>query len=505
MSQTPVAYWILRQTAMRLALLRRAAISAASCVGLGMLRTKPPSCTSDADKEAFAKLMETAGVPSRYLDDLAAVNAGSVTGLMSIGESKLSLDPPDANTLHAVLKAARDKTSLTDPHVMPARDGTEHAKSGAADADAAKEAYVLLHAQATMLCRLAKEVLPSIVKARALAAATPDAAIVADEKAERERELDEVKHPTAKATALRQAAYETYNVRLGTARHERRAADDQLVKTHQNLKLHRLQIAALNSTKYGRLTAIDRPQTTLTVSSDASTLVASEEHLSLGRYSETLQCIYACIDSLVEAGLIEIDPKTQPLAADTPHGKLRDGRQVEFDLQAGLALKSAYLALSDCLSGKALAQHWAEHFVAAAANDMHGGHSLASSTMALMSTSVMRPSEHLASTLSLASTPTKAAAPADASPPSSASSSSSTASGSADTAKMTKRIAHLERQNEELLKAKQRRIADAKAARERGGYYQDYPPRGGYQGGYRGGDRGGSDRDRDHRDGQRRN
>ena len=202
--------------------------------------------------------------------------------------------------------------------------------------------------------------------AKALVASSSSAAAEAKEKAERERELEEAKHPTAKATALRNASYQLYNVHLGIARHERRAADDQLVKTHQGLKLHRLSVAALNSAKYGRLTAIDRPQTTLTVSE--SSLIATEEHHSLGRYSETLQCINACIDSLVEGGLIEISSVMQPLAAESPHGKLRDGRQVEFDLQAGLALKSAYLALSDCLNGKALASHWAEHFVAAAAN-----------------------------------------------------------------------------------------------------------------------------------------
>ena len=476
---------------------RRIALPAVAA-SISLLRAKP-SCTANSDEETFRKLMDSAGVPPSYFPELDEAGVGTVPYLMCIGEGKLCLDPPDGPTLHAILQAARAETKLVSPNMMPKRDGSEHGNSGATTAAEAQSAYARLHSQMTLLCRLAKAALPGIVSAKAHVASSPSEAAERKEKAERERELEEAKHPTAKATALRNASYQLYNVHLGISRHERRAADDQLVKTHQSLKLHRLSVAALNSAKYGRLTAIDRPQTTLTVSE--STLIASEEHHSLGRYSETLQCINACIDSLVEGGLIEISPAMQPLAAESPHGKLRDGRQIEFDLQAGLALKSAYLALSDCLNGKALAAHWAEHFVAAAANDMHGGHSLASSTMNLMSSSAMRPSEHLAINLGLATVAPKQSNASDVPSVGGASSSTSLATSNAEMAKKDKRIAQLEREREEMIRAKHRRLSSP--GKGKGGYH-DYG-RSGYDN--RGSEynqpRGGNDRDT--RDGHRRN
>ena len=477
--------------------LRRIALPAVAA-SISLLRAKA-SCTANSDEETFQKLMGSANVPLSYFPELDEAGVGTISYLMCVGEGKLCLDPPDAPTLHAILAAARTETKLVPPHVMPKRDGSDYASSGAVSAAAAQAGYARLHSQMTLLCRLSKAALPGVLSAKALVASSPSAAAEAKEKAERERELEEAKHPTAKATALRNASYQLYNVHLGISRHERRAADDQLVKTHQSLKLHRLSVAALNSAKYGRLTAIDRPQTTLTVSE--STLIASEEHHSLGRYSETLQCINACIDSLVEGGLIEISPAMQPLAAESPHGKLRDGRQIEFDLQAGLALKSAYLALSDCLNGKALAAHWAEHFVAAAANDMHGGHSLASSTMNLMSSSAMRPSEHLALNLGLATVAPKPSNASDVPSVGGASSSTSLATSNAEMAKKDKRIMHLEREREEMIKAKLRR--QGAPGKGKGGYH-DYG-RSGYDN--RGSEynqpRGGNDRDT--RDGHRRN
>ena len=302
-----------------------------------------------------------------------------------------------------------------------------------------------------MLCRLAKACLPSII-AEKTKSVDPDAAAAAKEKADREKELEEAKDPIGKATVLRAAAYKAYNVHFGTSRHERRATDDQLVKTHQALKKHRLLVAALNSAKYGKLSVIERPTTTLTVSD--STLVAAEEHHSLGRYSETLQSINACIDSLVEAGLSDIDKAAQPLAAESHFGKLSDGRQVEFDLQSGMALRAAYLALSDVMNGKALARHFEEHYVSAVSADMFSGHSLASATMALLSTSIMRPSENLAVSLGISAERIQLGTPSGSGSPAPR---GAALSSDAELAKAQKRIAHLERQEKDMQDAKKRR------------------------------------------------
>ena len=417
-------------------------------------------CTDD--KTALVALMTQAAVPERYYDDIAASGAGSVFALMSLGEAKLSTEPPHAPTLHALLAQASSTSALPTPDAMPKRDGSNFASTPHGDADGAKAGYTALHAQMVMLCRLAAAFLPTLVAERARSV-DPDAAAASLEKAERDKELEEAKDPIAKATMLRKASFKTYNVHFGVSRHERRATDEQLVRTHQALKRHRLSVASLSSSKYGKLSAIERPVTTLTVAD--STLVATEEHKPLGRYSETLQSIYACVDSLVEAGLVDIDKTAQHLAAETHHGTLCCGRQVEFDLQSGMALRAAYLALSDCMGGKALALHWEEQYISPASSDMMSGHSLASATIQLLSTSAMRPSENLAVSLGILTE--KAPLGASSSSPTPYSARAAVLSPDGDLAKAQRRIVHLERQEKDMKEAKGRRL-EADRANKRG-------------------------------------
>ena len=120
----------------------------------------------------------------------------------------------------------------------------------------------------------------------------------------------------------------------------------------------------------------------------------------------------------------------------------------------GMALRAAYLALSDVMGGKSLARHWEEHFVSPASSDMFGGHSLASSTMALLSTSTMRPSENLATSLGIATEKVLPGTPSGSAPPTPH---GAPLSSDSELAKAQKRIAHLERQEKEMISAKNRR------------------------------------------------
>ena len=114
----------------------------------------------------------------------------------------------------------------------------------------------------------------------------------------------------------------------------------------------------------------------------------------------------------------------------------------------------------------------------------------------------MRPSEHLALNLGLATVPPKPSNASDVLSVGGASSSTSPATSNAEMAKKDKRIMHLEREREEMIKAKQRRLGVP--GKSKGGYH-DYG-RGGYDN--RGNEynyqlRGAPDRDT--RDGSRRN
>ena len=103
----------------------------------------------------------------------------------------------------------------------------------------------------------------------------------------------------------------------------------------------------------------------------------SEDALNqVNRYASVLLALKAVIDSFIEAGLIEIDLVKQTQVGAI--GRLSDGRQVQFDMQTGLALFSAYLAMSDVFTSKQMVAHFENHFIPAVTSDMAGGHSLAS-------------------------------------------------------------------------------------------------------------------------------
>ena len=107
--------------------------------------SRAASCTDDAT--TFKSLMARVPLDERYYPDLATIGVGSVEGLMSIGEAKLSHEPPDAAVIHAVLASAQAVSTLAAPHAMPLRDGTNFANTVHGDAVAAGAGYATMHAQ----------------------------------------------------------------------------------------------------------------------------------------------------------------------------------------------------------------------------------------------------------------------------------------------------------------------------------------------------------------------
>ena len=69
----------------------------------------------------MARLLVAAGIDSGHCDDLARNNANTVILLMSVGEGKLGEDPPHAGTVHALLAALREGSSLPEDEQVPDR------------------------------------------------------------------------------------------------------------------------------------------------------------------------------------------------------------------------------------------------------------------------------------------------------------------------------------------------------------------------------------------------
>ena len=270
--------------------------------------------------------MHKCNVKPEYIAGFGRFGASTIEGLMSLQGGKLSLEPPDSACLKALLQQVATQSAALN---MPLEDGSNHAVRGDVNSAATKAAYARLEGNMMTVCRAAKIALPAIIQEVATSAASsasPEAARLAKEKKDREADEAELKDAATKASALRADAKQTYNVSLGTYRQQRRATVEQLVKTHQAFKRHTLSVAATTSAKYGHVNAVEKSATTLTVGASGSSLIAVEDSEQLNRISDTLQAINAVLDSMVEAGLVPINPSVATLAGD--FGKLHDGRQV---------------------------------------------------------------------------------------------------------------------------------------------------------------------------------
>ena len=320
------------------------------------------------DIQEYAQLMAAAGIHPMNNDDLNRSMANSVLSLMAIGEGKLGEDPPHAATLHLLLVSMRDGSTLDDAMKIPDRWNTD---------PAAQMSYAQHYSNFMILCRLAKVRLPGALL-RLSTAFSPPTTTAATDIAKRDEV--ELKDCHSVVVRLRAASAAHYNVVLGAGRAERQASPEQLVKTHQGLRRGALGISRLQSPKYGTANAVEREEQALTIQKGSGLLVQSEDALNqVNRYASVLLALKAVIDSFIEAGLIEIDPIKQTQVGAI--GRLSDGRQVQFDMQTGLALFSAYLAMSDVLTSKQMVAHFENHFIPAVTSDMAGGHSLASATM----------------------------------------------------------------------------------------------------------------------------
>ena len=78
-----------------------------------------------------------------------------------------------------------------------------------------------------------------------------------------------------------------------------------------------LSVGSLRSAKYGSSSIVVCEEKNLTISKGS--LVQAEETTSVSRYSKVLMVIFACLDSVVEGGLVEIDP-TKQTSAGSPLG-----------------------------------------------------------------------------------------------------------------------------------------------------------------------------------------
>lgn len=433
------------------------------------------------DIQEFAQLMQASGIHPMNIDDLNRCMANSVLSLMAIGEGKLGEEPPHGPTLHLLLASMRDQSTLDDANKIPDRWSNVLAE---------QMAYAQHYSNFMVLCRLAKVRLPGALQRLATAFSPPTTTAAADVA---KRDEAELKDAHSVAVRLRGTSATYYNVNLGTGRAERQASPEQLVKTHQGLRRGVLAISRLQSPKYGTATAVERDDQALTIQKGSGLLVQSEDALNpVNRYASCLLALKAMIDSFVEAGLVEIDPTKQTQVGAI--GRLSDGRQVQFDMQTGIALFSAYLAMSDVLTSKQMVAHFESHFIPAVTSDMAGGHSLASATMNhLAHSSWMSPGESAVSMVGHlgASTATLASKGGEVK----------------ETTALDPLKAKFETQKTHY--AKQESDMKAKIAKLEGLLKKDRQDRGGYNGGggggryneYRGGDRDrnndrGNDRDR---------
>ena len=356
------------------------------------------------DLSEFTRLMLQCSIEPTHLADLARNSANTVVTLMAIGEGKLGDEPPHAATLHAFLASLRDGSPLADADKIPDRASTV-----AAD----QVAYAEYYAKFLTLCRLAKGLLPGAL-GRISAIVAPLAQAPMDIA---KRDENELKDAMSVGLRLRDEARAFYNVKLGAGKAERQASCEQLVKTYQGLRRGTVQISHLKSNKYGAISSLEREEKSLTIRGGSLVESTEETNNPVNRYAWVLSAIYAVIDSFVEGGMVLIDVTKQNQAG--AYGTLSDGRQVQFDMQTGLALRAAYLALSDVLSSKQMVAHFEVHFIGAVASDMAGGHSLASATMNhLAHSSWMSPGESAVSMVGSMAAPTptpavKAAVAAD--------------------------------------------------------------------------------------------
>ena len=102
-----------------------------------------------------------------------------------------------------------------------------------------------------------------------------------------------------------------------------------------------MQISHRKSNKYGATTSLEREEKSLTIRGGSLVESTEETNNPINRYAWVLSAIYAMIDSFVEGGMVVIDVIKQNQAG--AYGTLADGRQVQFDMQTGLALRAAYL------------------------------------------------------------------------------------------------------------------------------------------------------------------
>ena len=253
--------------------------------------------SSMVDLDEMARLLVAAGIDGCHIPDLTRNLGNTVVQLMSIGEGRLGLEPPDAGVLHAFLAALRDGSALPEGVRIPDRSSP--------DADDQVQ-YAAYYSKFTTLCRLAKLQLPAALERLAASAQLPSAATNADVAKQEESEL---KDANTIAQRLRAEFKATYGFTLGTSRTEKQATPEQLVRTHQGLRRGTLLIGPLRSHKYGGAPVIERDEKNLAI--QKGSLVQVEESTQIGRYSKVLTAIFAVLDSIVEGGMVDIDPSKQ--------------------------------------------------------------------------------------------------------------------------------------------------------------------------------------------------
>ena len=256
------------------------------------------------------------------------VGVGTVVDACSAFDGNLTVEPPDATTITALLDGVRHHSSANGVDGWPGDNDP---------------GYTRVRAGIIKMTRFCADQ-HTVARARAAAYA---GLVPVSSAPTPPPETDEsmLKNKDENAERLYASAEVLYNRSWAS---DVRPANAQLLATHIGFKRATLKMAAINSGQYGVLDAIVRSgQLALTHTEDRVSLSEAETTVDLRRLVPSLTQINRAIDSLVIAGQ---DPIS---ASQTNSGHFgfvttANGReQIQMDLTAAELAKSAFLALAN--------------------------------------------------------------------------------------------------------------------------------------------------------------